>query len=245
MLSHLSLGGGRKVLLAAGVLVIALVPVARAGTVTIISQHREITARAAGEGVGRTAPDAGPFSATASVDASDDTGIARATTTVDSRLGQDGFFFSGRAAYDKHFFDSEQGTGPSVLYRLTFEVIFSIDEPYNYEYALLFNNIKSDPTADSSAEFEFSGDPDALGDPPSRGTFEAGTYRLFLTSGAESIGRAGELISFEEEYDWRLALSPVDGDGDPTPIPLPPALWAGLSVMGLGLLNRWRKSLRA
>ena len=246
----------------AGLALAALGPaVAQAGPVQVISQEREIRA---GARVGVTgedgvtdedsqddrevAPDAGPFNATVSADVSREGFVARSSATMNSTLDDDGFDFAGRLEWEVE----NQGLDPDeavaeALFDVT--VIFSLDEAYRYNFATDLNVIRNeggDPEG-QDVNFRLVSQTDGQEVPEGSGTLAPGEYRLDLLRYVANSGADAPVEgAFAEEYDIRLELEQADGGdgggGGETPIPLPPAVWAGLSVMGLGLLNRWRKS---
>jgi hypothetical protein len=254
MLRLTSVDGSLNRFLAVGIVTACLAPAAHAGTVTILSQERRVVASAE-DGAGtqsddtKMAPDAGPFNDTASADASGANTTFRSSASMNSTLGQDGLFFKGTLNYDIQ--PAAGGPQGDVVNELGIDVTFSVDQAYNYVLTIKNDIVKSDPNTDSAASsiLRRVDDPNAGGfpvtDSDASGVMDPGTYNLSIIRGAMSFGVPEELTSHQVDYDYSLALSPVDGTGggggEPNPIPLPPAVWSGLLVLGAGALNRLRK----
>jgi hypothetical protein len=239
---------------AAATTLAAMTPLtASAGTVTILSQSRQIDASATfrpdADAQRKTAPDAGVFNETATAQASrGDT--ARTVASMNSHLGQDGLFMSGVVSFDV------TGTGdpapessddfPKVLANVTYGIEFSIDAAYHYDF-VVDNKFSGDIDVPGDGQFFLSqlDGGSGGGSPNSSGILQPGRYSF--NGGFTHEKLVGDPFTFEDQYDIHLALSPVSGGGDNgngggTPaVPLPPAVWSGALVLGAGALNRLRK----
>lgn len=83
----------------------ALASAAHAGPVSIVSQERSVLANASAVGAAsesdeRSAPDAGPFDESVTAEVSGEGFLSRATASMTSTLGDDGFAFAGSLSYD-------------------------------------------------------------------------------------------------------------------------------------------------
>lgn len=221
-----------------------------AGPVQIDSQDRRVTARlspergAAAVTDEEVAPDAGPFVATALAEVDIDGFDSEASASVDSTLAQSGLSFAGSFRYavtDTR--PGDDGAIPTARLDYDFDVTFTIDEAYNYDFQDRFDRVNDD----SSVTVEFLAQIDGVDvpftdiDANGGGTLQPGTYKLTLAAFAE--GLLGASSDFQLDYETTLDLSPSDGDGGGggTPIPLPPAVWSGLLLLGAGALGRLRK----
>lgn len=244
--------------------VAALAPAAQAGPVTIVSQEQGVGAFVEAPGVGnddddRSATEPGLFDESVSAEVSGDGFLGRATASLTSSFVDNTFRFASSVSYDIQETRDNPDSPGRVAAAATAITVFTLDEPYRYELNTDSNDSEGVQPERFEAPFEFTGFssvdfPDLVEGNVGDDTLSEGTYRIVFPLAVEDTPGRPELTSFAAERSATLELSPVDGDGDgdgnggggePNPIPLPPAVWAGLSVMGLGLLNRWRKSLRA
>jgi hypothetical protein len=258
-------------LAATAALAAAIAPAANAGTVNILSTHREVGTFIQFHG-GPETPDSkssnavgafntGASSATAT---SDDSFEGSADASIDSFVGQTGFRAAGTLKYtqrDDRALGASNANQASVHFTLRTD--FEIDEPYNYvlsssfEYPLgkesassededvhLFGGGGAHPPVVDGADFPGVVSFEGSGVlPPGKYTFEA------FDAIERRTGQTNGDESFQVDYAAELKLSPVNGgnggpDG-PAAVPLPPAAWSGLATLALASLPYARRRLLA
>ena len=219
-----------------------------------------------------SAPDFGPFDATASVEFRDpsDTDAANALASQTSTLDDDGFSASGM--FD--VFGDDRGFSRSI-FRLAFDLTTDVDYDLSLgaEYTALDESSFTDErqrilfrfarVADDGSETvvaENTVTAGALSEDPTfdlsqDGQLEAGRYTLDFEIRAHNPQGRDETGTYELAFSTTDiddgTGSPGDGDGDgdgggePNPIPLPPAAWAGLlTFAGYGATRALGKRLR-
>lgn len=227
---------------------------AYAGPVQILSQDRRATATARPGGGGDpvveniTAPDSGLFDETATADASGEGFVSRASSSLVSRLGNDGLHFAGTLTWE-----TQDTVRPAAIDSATAdasvvgEVRFRLDEAYDYTFSLgLDVTEQSTSGAESGEGFTFVFFEDVQGQiaPGESGTLQPGTYFLQFNRSTGSLVSGDGLDRHSVDFALDLDLAPSDGSSEPNPIPLPPAAWAALSTMGMIGLTRAAGRLR-
>lgn len=243
-------------------------PAAVAGPVQILSQDRRITATARpGAGAANvvdeiTAPDNGAFNETATVDASGDGFVSRATSTVQSTMGNDGFHIKGTLSWG-----SQDTRAPASVDSATanaavlHDIFFRLDQPYDFTFTEILNKTDDNDLGSEIGEnFTFLSFGQGGFGVGASGTLQPGDYNLRYSRDTGSNVSGDTLATFALEYDVNLNLTPHGngGSGPPPAVPLPPAAWAGLltfACYGVCTLRRrdgiaeerrsvWRASVR-
>jgi hypothetical protein len=230
------------VLGAAGILGCALAwgwtsPAAVAGPVQILSQDRRVEATARpGAGADPVvdeiiAPDNGPFNETATVDASGDGFVSRATSSVQSTMGNDGFHIKGTLSWQTQDTRSPGGAdSATATAAVLHDIFFRLDQPYDFTFTETLNvTDDNNPGGESGENFTFLSFGQTGFSVGDSGTLQPGDYNLRFSRDTSSTVSGDPLGSFALEYDVNLNLTPHDGGSSPPPgVPLPPAAWAGL-----------------
>lgn len=226
---------------------------AGAASVSYIEQTRSVEARAGhtfdvDEDVdSESAADLGPFDASVTVSIEDlsDGDTAFASTSQSSVLGADGILASGGL--------NASSGGEFALSRSIVDVVFELTDPAHYSLFLDLEDTSGDefnvdvsfqystttPTlhffrlvGDSQAVLADVTEDDILGSPYTlehefTGELAPGRYRFLFVGEVDNFesGGLGGWANFDYSTGLRLHDSPAV-------IPLPPALWAGLGMLG-------------
>ena len=211
-----------------------------AGPVQIISQDRRVTATASpGAGadpviVNVTAPDNGPFEETAAADASGEGFVSRATSSVRSTMGNDGFHIDGTLSWETQDTRAPGSAGSATADASVFhDIFFRLDEAYDFTFSLVLNVTENNGSGGESGEgftALFFVDEQGSVLPGESGTLQPGDYNLRFNRSTESTVSGDALGRYSIDYAVNLNLMPSDGSSEPNPIPLPPAAWAGLGT---------------
>jgi hypothetical protein len=214
-------------------------PAAVAGPVQILSQDRRVEATARpGAGAANvvdeiTAPDNGPFNETATIDASGDGFVSRATSTVTSTIGNDGIHIKGTLSWQSQdtrapaSVDSATATA-AVLH----DIFFRLDQPYDFTFTETLNVTDNNGLGSEIGEnftfLSFGQTGVGVGD---SGTLQPGDYNLRYSRDTGSNVSGDTLASYSIDYDMNLNLTPRDGGSGPPPaVPLPAAAWMALAT---------------
>ena len=211
---------------------------ALAGPVQITSQDRRVTATAR-PGAGAdpvvdevTAPDNGPFNQTANVDASGDGFVSRATSSVTSTMGNDGFHIKGTLSWQTQDTRSPGGAdSATATAAVLHDIFFRLDQPYDFTFTeTLKVTDDNNPGGESGENFTFLSFGQGGFSVGDSGTLQPGDYNLRFSRDTSSTVSGDPLGSFALDYDVNLNLTAQDGGGSNPPpgVPLPPAAWAAL-----------------
>ena len=214
---------------------------ALAGPLQILSQDRTVTATARPGGGTEAvidevrAPDKGAFNETANVDVTGDGFVSRATSTVQSTMGNDGFHIKGSLSWqtqDVRIPGSADSAGATA--GVFHDIFFRLDQPYDFTFTetlkVTDNNGQGGESGENFTFLFFGQGGFGVGD---SGTLQPGDYNLRFTRDTTSTVSGEQLGSFALDYDVNLNLTAHgDGGGKPPAVPLPPAAWAALVTLG-------------